>query len=294
MPDVGPVALVTSSAHPGGGSSDADLVAALADAGVEARWVAWDDDAVDWAGFVLAVVRSAQDRTGRVDELLAWVDRAGVETELWNPPALLRWNSHRGYLLELAQRGVPVVPTMLVRAWEACPDLGRLVQANGWEAFVLKPAAGLGGAGPTRWTSVDVASAAAELERLHAAGDVLVQRFVPEVVDVGETSVAFLGGRVSHAVRRQPAPGEFRVQAHHGGVATPVPPLPDEIRLGRQVLGALELPTLYARVDCVAVAGAPVLLALEVLAPDLFCDLDELAPARFAAAVAAHLAVDRA
>ncbi|MFN8038901.1 MAG: hypothetical protein U0Q07_06790 [Acidimicrobiales bacterium] len=292
MPDVGPVALVTCSAHPEGGPSDAALVAALAEVGLEARWAVWDDDEVDWTGFALAVVRSTWDYTARLDEFLAWVARAGAATELWNPPALLRWNSHKGYLLELAQRGVPVVPMVLVRAWEACPDLGRLVQANGWDAFVVKPAVDVGGFGASRWGPADLAAATTELDRLHAGGDVLVQRFVPEVLEAGETSVVFLGGRFSHAVRKQPSPGEFRVQAHHGGHETPVPALPDEIRLGRQVLGALELPTLYARVDCVAVDGAPVLMELEVLEPDLFCDLDELAPARFAAAVAAHLVVE--
>lgn len=293
MSDAGPVALVTCSAHPTGGSSDRDLVAALGEGGIEARWAVWDDEAVDWAAFGLAVVRSTWDYTGRLEEFLGWVDRAGTATELWNPPALLRWNSHKGYLLELAQRGLPVVPMVLVRAWEACPDLGRLVEANGWDAFVLKPAVDVGGFGASRWSTADTAAAATELARLHAAGDVLVQRFVPEVVEAGETSVVFLGGRFSHAVRKVPAPGEFRVQAHHGGAEAPVPALPDEIRLGRQVLGALELPTLYARVDCVAVQGAPVLMELEVLEPDLFCDHDDLAPARFAAAVAAHLRPDR-
>ena len=51
---------------------------------------------------------------------LALLDRA--EAEHWpmvNAPALLRWNSDKAYLAELADRGVPTVPTLAV---EACGD----------------------------------------------------------------------------------------------------------------------------------------------------------------------------
>ncbi len=281
---------MTSRADPHGGENDAPLVPALAEAGVQATWVIWDDVTVDWSSFRAVVVRSPWDYTERYEEFLAWIDRVGATTAVWNPPELLRWNSHKGYLLELGQRGLPTVPTLLVRAWEACPDLDHLVQANGWDELVLKPAVSVGAKGTTRWGAADAVSggpAAVELGRLHAAGDVLVQPFVPEIGAAGETSVVFLGGRYSHAVRKVPAAGDFRVHAHHGGREIPTQALPDEIRLARQTLAALDVPTLYARVDCVAVGGMPVLMELEVLEPDLFLTFDELAPARFAAALTA-------
>lgn len=282
-----PIALVTDAAHEGGAETDAGLVGALAEVGLDARWERWDDEGVDWAGFRLVVVRSPWDYTQRYEEFLAWIDATSRATELWNPPSLLRWSSHKGYLLELAQRGLPIVPTVLVRAWEACPDLGRLVEVNGWDGLVLKPAVSAGATGTSRWSAGEAAGAAAtELAGLHAVGDVLVQPFVPEVASVGETSVVFLGGRYSHALRKLPASGDFRVQEHHGGSTAATQALPDEIRLARHALAALEVPTLYARVDCVAVGGSPVLMELEVLEPDLYLSLDELAPARFAAAVA--------
>src|SRR5205085_10516998 len=51
---------------------------------------------------------------------LELLDRA--EAGHWpmiNPPALLRWNSDKAYLAELADRGVATVPTLAV---EACCD----------------------------------------------------------------------------------------------------------------------------------------------------------------------------
>jgi hypothetical protein len=55
------------------------------------------------------------------------------------------------------------------------------------------------------------------LEDLRAAGDVLVQRFVPEVVWPGEWSFVFVGQEYSHSVLKRPAAGDFRVQEEFGG-----------------------------------------------------------------------------
>ena len=51
-----------------------------------------------------------------------------------------------------------------------------------------------------------------------APGAVMVQPFVPEVLAEGEWSLVFLGGRFSHAVRKRPRGGDFRVQSEHGGL----------------------------------------------------------------------------
>jgi hypothetical protein len=45
----------------------------------------------------------------------------------------------------------------------------------------------------------------------------LVQPCQPEVLNSGEASLVFFGGTYSHAVRKTPAAGDYRVQDHHGG-----------------------------------------------------------------------------
>ena len=107
-------------------------------------------------------------------------------------------------------------------------------------------------------------------ERLADHGDVVVQPFVPAIVD-GERSLVFLGGRFSHAVRKVPKAGDYRSQRHLGGQrGRPraglggAPGRPG--RRWRPAPGRLT----YARVDLVDWEGAPVLIELEVIEPDLF------------------------
>jgi glutathione synthase/RimK-type ligase-like ATP-grasp enzyme len=108
-------------------------------------------------------------------------------------------------------------------------------------------------------------------------GPVLVQPFLAEIVDPGEWSLLFFDGRLSHAVVKRPASGDFRVQSHHGGSSEAREPSPTLVAAAEEVLRvALPLatgaarPTLYARVDIVVVAGRPLLMELEVIEPALF------------------------
>src|SRR5690348_18295226 len=97
----------------------APLDAALAAAGVDARWMAWDDPAADWDAPVPTILRSTWNYALSVDAFLAWVDRAAASAPLWNPPDVVRANVDKHYLADLARGGVPVVPTTFVARGEA-------------------------------------------------------------------------------------------------------------------------------------------------------------------------------
>ena len=60
---------------------------------------------------------------------------------------------------------------------------------------------------------------------LLAEGDVLIQPFLEEVERAGEVSLIYINGEYSHAVRKLPKPGDYRVQDHHGGTVQPTSPL---------------------------------------------------------------------
>src|SRR3989442_12801245 len=106
------IALATSAKLPTLNDDDRLLIPALAELGLAAVPAVWDAPDVCWEEFQGVVVRSCWDYHHRLEEFLTWVARlepAGIP--VWNPPVVLRWNSHKGYLRDLAARGVLIVPT---------------------------------------------------------------------------------------------------------------------------------------------------------------------------------------
>ncbi|HEY6927071.1 MAG TPA: hypothetical protein VI653_26575 [Steroidobacteraceae bacterium] len=273
------VALVTARAARGLDEDLPPLQASMHAAGLETRVVDWDDPDVPWASFDLALLRSAWDYTDRLREFLGWADSVGSVTTLLNPPQVVRWNTDKHYLAELARAGVPVVPSTFVEPGEnAERALTAFLQRHAAAEFVVKPAVGAGSRDTQRHVSTQLAPALAHLQwMLDAKRSVLVQPYLESVDTEGETALIFFGGRFSHAVRKgpllprgstaSPAVGLFAPER-----ITPRTPGADELRVADEVLTALpfEAP-LYARIDLIRDAsGAPTLLELELTEPSLF------------------------
>lgn len=264
--------------------SDAEtrpLVTALEERGVVAEVMPWDepDASVRWAHADLVAVRTTWDYTDRPDDFLAWA--AGVEavTNLQNPHAVLAWNSHKRYLVDLADAGVPVVPTRLLARGTAVPDLGA-------GRLVVKPAVSAGGRGTHLGVAEDLRDLTADLLVL---SDVLVQRAVDSIGRDGEISLIRLGDEWSHAVRKVPAAGGFLVHERHGGRLEDHTPTTREIAVADAALACSPAPVHAARVDLVRVDGEPVVMELELIEPELFLRRAPEAPDRLAAALLATL-----
>lgn len=261
------------------------LVAALHDLGIAPEVLPWPA-AVDWGCFPLVVVRTPWDYFRRRDEFLAWAQRVAGLTRFENPVEVLEWNSHKGYLAGLERVGIPTVPTLWLD--QGCADAAERVEACGWERVVVKPAISIGSIGAL------CASSAAPACQRHADdlvrnGDVLVQPYLPSIAEEGEVSLVFFGGRYSHALRKRPRPGDFRVQDLYGGTVAHCEPGPALQDLAVAALAVTPAPCTYARVDCVIHEGRPVIMELELIEPELFLGAAPGAPQRFAAALVERL-----
>jgi glutathione synthase/RimK-type ligase-like ATP-grasp enzyme len=129
------LALVTSTdfaeLHP----DDAFLTAALRARGIEPVACVWSDPQVDWASFDALLIRTTWDYFQRHAEFMDWLTRiAELGVTIFNDIPLLRWNSDKAYLLELAAKGVEIIPTQIV----AGRELGRVVATMRGE-IVIKP-----------------------------------------------------------------------------------------------------------------------------------------------------------
>ena len=112
----------------------------------------------------------------------------------------------------------------------------------------------------------------------------LRERFlIEDLFQPGEVSLVYFGGQFSHAIRKRPAAGDFRVQDMYGGTVEACTPTPEETALAAQALACTPAPTTYARVDLVRLPdGRPAVMELELIEPELFLGADPQAPERFA------------
>jgi glutathione synthase/RimK-type ligase-like ATP-grasp enzyme len=266
---------------------DALLAEALEARGCEAVSLAWDAEGADWGAFDLCLVSSTWDYNRKYEEFLGWARRVEAVTPLWNPARTIAWSSDKTYLRELAAGGVRIVPTVWgERGGEV--QLDRILAEQGWQEAVVKPVVDLGGENLRRVRGGAGAEALpAALER-HGA---MVQPFLPSLEAQGELSLIYIDGELTHAVRKRAAPGDFRVQSIWGGTVAREEPGQAEVELAELTLAQLEEMPLYARVDTViGPDGAPCLIELELIEPNLY--LVEHPPAAAALAVAALLRID--
>ena len=255
------VALMTCTALAEGTEEDQLLAAELRRGGVSVEFRVWGGDALQARCVVL---RSTWDYARRAAEFRDWV---ATFANLWNPGDLVLWNLHKRYLGDLHERGVRVVPTAFLPA-------GDEAQVSG----VVKPAVGAGAIGARR----------VDNELVRAEQDLIVQPYLSSIERDGEVSLVFFDGRFSHAVRKCPAVGDWRVQEEHGGSIETHEATTDELALAANALRGNS--HLYARVDIVRDASdAPALMELELVEPELFLPRAPHAAARFAAAIQQRL-----
>jgi glutathione synthase/RimK-type ligase-like ATP-grasp enzyme len=271
---------------------DDDLVPlrqACVAAGIDAQVVAWDDPTVSWARFDAVLLRSPWDYVDRLPEFLAWCERVARLTRLWNPPGVVRWNTDKRYLGELAKAGVPVIESHFLAPGDdpaSLPDL---------EEFVVKPTVGAGSRDAKRYLRADRPAAIAHAARLLGEGrHVLVQPYLRAVDEQGETALLFFGGQFSHAIRKAPLlkrgeePTRALFKDEH---IQPREPSAQEREVAAKVLAALPFgPLVYARVDLLPSPSGPQLLELELTEPSVFLPYGEGAGARFAQVLAENLA----
>ncbi|MCW2767382.1 MAG: hypothetical protein JWO11_3341, partial [Nocardioides sp.] len=237
------------------------------------------DPFVDWSRAELVAVRSTWDYTWRLPEFLGWAGAVG--STLLHGVGVFRWNTDKSYLVELAEAGLPLVPTALAG------DVAELRAAVArFTPAVVKPRVGAGGRGLVVIEEVEGWAPDDQ-------GPWVVQPLVRSVQDEGEISVFVLGGRPVSQVRKVAGPDDIRVHEWHGGTEHPTPLAPEAARLAVDAMAAagtiLGTELVYGRVDMMRHEGSLVVSEIEVTEPGLYLDLVPENAETFADAIAARL-----
>ncbi len=258
---------------------DRALVRALAARGVDAGPVVWSEALP--AGLDGVVLRSCWDyhlASGAFRRFVRACEVSGPR--LANTAATVLWNIHKGYLLDLQARGVAIPETAVIG-----PDgtrRGAAIDHDG--SVVVKPAVSMSGWETHRFDRGHARDVEAAIDRLRAHGDVLVQAYRAEIQQ-GEVSLVVLAGKLSHAVLKRPAAGEFRVQEELGGTREAYEAGPALALEAERIAALCPEPPLIARVDGVLDRGRFVLMELEAIDPVLFAGSAAGATERIADAI---------
>lgn len=274
------IALVTCSDLPGWEKDDHPLHAELQGRGVAFEQPAWDGD-VDWSSYDAALIRTTWDYMPRRDAFVAWAEATQQVTRLFNPAEVIRWNTHKGYLRDLAARGVPIAPTLWAEPGETL-DVAKAISEQGWSRGFIKPVVGACAVGTLRFDADEAGlqRAQAHVDAMLAGGEgVMLQPYLAQVEVKGELSAIVFDGEISHAVQKIPVPGDYRVQDDHGASDHPVTLDEGQRELFLSVMteahalapGLKGAPLLYARVDVMwDDDDALCVTELELVEPSLF------------------------
>ncbi|MBO6945620.1 hypothetical protein [Altererythrobacter sp.] len=247
----------------------------------------WRDPIEAFDGFDLILIGTPWDYQDDEAEFLGKLDDlefAGIT--VCNSSDMVRWNARKTYLRYLEARGIAIIPTLWIEKASAA-DIDAAMYAFGCETVVAKRQVGAGAEGQTIH---HMGQTAPDWHMLHPA---MIQPYLPQIATDGEYSFIFIDGQFSHALRKRPAEGDYRVQSLYGGTEESITPSDADVRSAQAVIGAIPFETpLYARIDVVRGDGNDLLLMeAELIEPFLYPEQGpELGP-RMANAIAKRIQI---
>lgn len=203
---------------------------------------------------------------GNETAFLNEIAKAEQKSKVFNPFTVLKWNSKKSYLDDLAKQGAPVIPTIILeRVTES--DVNKAFETLGTNKVVIKP---LIGGGAWRQALYTKGEPFPHKDLLPPEG-AMVQPFLSSVLEEGEYSFLYFGGHFSHGLIKRPNKGDYRIQSIYGGSEETYSPKVDERAAAREILDALDYTPLYARVDLIrGMDGQLKLIELEMIEPYLY------------------------
>lgn len=247
---------------------DTELINFLSNKGLDVVPSIWNDENIDWSNFDVAIVKSPWDYHNHLNEFLDWlerIDKLGVR--VLNPVEIIKWNSDKHYLKDIAAKGLPVIPAEYLDKDSSFSN--HFFDLFKTEKLVVKPCVSAGAQNTITVSRNNFDERSAEIEQLLKEQDYMVQPFVEEIQN-GEWSFLFFNGKYSHCSLKTPKQGDFRVQHYHGGTISYPIPDPLHIEQAGAYLKSLPQSTLYARVDGVLIDHSFRLMELELIEPYLF------------------------
>jgi glutathione synthase/RimK-type ligase-like ATP-grasp enzyme len=201
-----------------------------------------------------------------------------TQTRLINSLEIVKWNHHKGYLKELEDKDVLIVPTVFF----TFPQ--KVAIPPGWQQdkFILKPCVSASSYNTFVVTRQELEDDSYRSKLFNT--DWMLQPFMEEILK-GEISLHYFNSHFSHAIIKVPKAGDFRVQEEYGGNIVPYTPSEYLLSEAKKILSHINEPLLFARIDVVPMNNDFALMELELIEPSLYFRKDPKSAERFVEAL---------
>lgn len=268
------IALLTCQELPNLTTSDQLLIPALAEYNIQAIPVVWDDKSINWKNFEYLIFRNTWDYYEKEEAFNSWlsqIEKLGIKT--LNSLKIIQQNKHKFYLKNLEESGVKIIPTQFIKKTNNF-NLKETLPKH-WKKAVIKPAFSAGSYLTEVFKTDEIDLISEKYKSLASQKDVLLQKFMPEIQTLGETSFIFFNKKFSHCVNKKPAENEFRIQVQFGGKYSLIHPNQELINQAQEIINLFKGKLLYARVDGIVIDNQIHLMEVECIEPDLYFNLSE-------------------
>jgi glutathione synthase/RimK-type ligase-like ATP-grasp enzyme len=261
----------------------------MADCGWQTSHISWRERNVDWKNYDAVIIRSTWDYQDDADlfmQVLNDIENSG--TVLLNSLAIAQWNINKNYLKEVEQKGASIIPTIWLE------EFNYLLLESYFEHFktnqlVIKPTISAN-SDNTFWLKRETFQAHKDLlESSLIHRQLMVQPFIPAIVEEGEYSLFYFAGNFSHCILKTPKSGDFRVQEEHGGILKSIDPSKELMKAAHTALKTVPEKVLYARIDLVNYKDEYQVMEIELIEPSLYFKLDDQAAVNFSHAFKAWM-----
>lgn len=249
--------------------------------GMRVEDISWDDPKADWASYAAVIIGTTWDYWDHLETFLATLERIETQTLLFNSAALVKWNGRKTYLRELEAKGAKLIPTLWL---DVCDEAAvrAAFDTLGSDDVVFKRQVGAGAKDQHRLKRGEPVP--------HMPHPMMAQPFLPMIQTEGEMSFIFIDGEFCHALIKRAQPGDYRIQSTYGGREEKITPSTDDLAAARAIIGTLDEPPLYGRVDMLrGPDGGLLLMELEVIEPYLYPIEGPELGERMASAIAARI-----
>ena len=256
-------------------NEDTVLLKFLQEKGLNITFEIWNNPAVNWDQYDVLLLKSPWDYFDFIHDFNNWLDLIEKKKlRMLNPLPIVRWNTDKHYLQDIANAGFSITPSIWIEKGEAF-KVDTLFRQFGSEKIIVKPCISGGAKNTFAVSRENAEDHAIKLNALFAQEAFLAQPFLPEVQTQGEWSFVYFNGTFSHSLLKVPLEGDFRVQHYLGGHILPSNPPAHLLEVANQIIEQVAKGCLYDRVDGLEVAGSLMVMELELIEPFLFLFTNE-------------------